>query len=152
VVSGYAADKLAARIGVFRSRLLFAVAGYTATAAILLLLVVRDRAWVLPILTLAMCATGTGNSCFWAIVQHVTRRNLAGRTIGYLNTLSQIAGAAAPLITGWLLGPQKQFGPAILVAGVCPVLAAICLLANGTRGLESTKVFLAGSRNRQIAQ
>jgi MFS family permease len=144
VISGYAADKLAARIGVFRSRLIFAAVGYVGTAAILLLLVVRDRAWVLPILTFAMCATGTGNSCFWAIVQHVTRKDLAGRTIGYLNTLSQIAGAAAPLVTGWLLGPQKQFGPAILVAGVCPVLAAICLLANGASGLERTKALLTG--------
>jgi MFS family permease len=144
VVSGYAADKLAARGGVFRIRLLFAAVGYAGTAAILLLLVVPDRAWVLPVFMFSMCATGIGNSSFWAIAQHVSPKNMAGRTIGYLNTISQIAGAAAPIVTGWILGPQKQFGPAILLAGVCPVLASACLLASGGHRLDETKAFLAG--------
>jgi MFS family permease len=136
VIAGYAADKLAARWGVFRIRVLFAAAGYLGTAAILLLLVVLDRAWVLPIFTLSMCATGTGNSSFWAIAQQVSPKNMAGRTIGYLNTLSQVSGAVAPVVTGWLLGPQKQFGPAILVAGLCPVLAGACLLACGSKAID----------------
>ena len=143
VAAGFAADKLAGRIGVFRSRLLFAVAGYLGTAAILLLLVVQNRNLVLPVLTFSICATGAGNSSFWAIVQQVSPKTLAGRSVGYLNTLSQVAGAVAPVVTGWILGPQKQFGPAILVAGICPVVAAICLLASGSAGLERTKAFLA---------
>jgi hypothetical protein len=69
---------------------------------------------------------------------------MVGRTIGYLNTVSVVAGAAAPLITGYILGPQRHFGPAILVAGVCPVLAAVCLLAAGAKGLEGMKALLAG--------
>jgi ACS family D-galactonate transporter-like MFS transporter len=144
ILAGFAADKLASRMGVFRVRVMFAVLGYTGTAAILLLLVVQDRFWVLPILTFSMCATGIGNSNFWAISQHLPPKNLVGRTIGYLNTVSQVAGAAAPVVTGWILGPQKHFGPAVLVAGVCPVLAAICLLAAGHNGLERTKALLAG--------
>jgi ACS family glucarate transporter-like MFS transporter len=144
VLAGSAVDKLAARIGVFRARLGFAVVGWAGTAAILLLLVTPDRSWALPILTFSMCATGIGNSNFWTIAQHVPPKNLVGRTIGYLNTLSQVAGMAAPVITGWILGPQKHFGPAIFVAGVCPVLAAGCLLAAGSKGLEWMKAFLAG--------
>ncbi len=146
VFAGIAADKLAARMGVFRVRLLFAAAGYAGTAAILLLLVAPDRSWIIPVLTFSMCATGIGNSNFWAISQHVPPKNMVGRTIGYLNTISQMAGAAAPVITGWILGPQKEFGPAILVAGVCPVLAAACLLATGHKELERTKLLLAGGR------
>jgi hypothetical protein len=144
VSAGWAVDKWAARIGVFPARLRFAVAGYIGTGAILLLLVARDRSWALPILTLAMCATGIGNSNFWTISQHVPPRNRVGRTIGFLNTISVAAGAAAPIITGLILGPQKHFGPAILVAGLCPVLAAFCLLAAGSRGLERMKALLAG--------
>ncbi len=144
VLAGLAVDKLAARIGVLRARLGFAVAGYAGTMAILFLLVVPNRAWALPILTLAMCATGIGNSNFWTISQHVPPKNLVGRTIGYLNTVSVGAGAAAPLITGWILGPQKHFGPAILVAGLCPGLAAVCLLLAGSTGLERMKGLLAG--------
>jgi hypothetical protein len=94
-----------------------------------------------------MCATGIGNSNFWAISQHVPPSSTVGRSVGYLNTLSQIAGAAAPVVTGWLMGPNKHFGPAILVAGVCPVFAAVCLMATGHKGLEKTKALLAGDMN-----
>jgi len=143
VIAGIAADRLAARIGVFRSRVLFAAAGYAGTAAILLLLILPDRAWVVPVFTFSMCATGAGNSSFWALVQHVPPANMVGKTIGYLNTLSQVAGVAAPIVTGWLLGPQKEFGTAIFVAGACPVLASLCLLAIGSGGLDRLKAFLA---------
>ena len=67
-----------------------------------------------------------------------------GRTVGFLNTISVAAGAAAPIITGWILGPQKDFGPAIVVAGVCPVLAGVCLLAAGSKGLSRIKSMLSG--------
>jgi MFS family permease len=144
VIGGLAADRVAARIGVFPARLWFAALGWAGTAAILLLLVAPNRSSALPILTIAMCATGIGNSSFWAISQHVPPKNMVGRTIGFLNTLSVAAGGAAPVITGYLLGPQKHFGPAILVAGVCPALAAVCLLIAGPQGLERMKMRLAG--------
>jgi ACS family D-galactonate transporter-like MFS transporter len=143
VLAGAAVDKLAGRIGVFQARLWFGVVGYIGTAAILLVLV-TDRSWVLPILTFAMCATGIGNSNFWTITQHASPKNMVGRTVGFLNTLSCVAGAVAPVITGLILGPQKHFGPAILVAGACPVLAAVCLLAAGSRGLARIKALFAG--------
>jgi MFS transporter, ACS family, D-galactonate transporter len=144
ILAGSVVDKLAARIGVFRARLWFAVVGYAGTGAILLLLVVPDRSWVLPVLTFSMCATGVGNSNYWTISQYVPPKNMVGRTIGFLNTISVFGGAAAPIITGWILGPQRQFGPAVFVAGVCPVLAAVCLLAAGSQGLEKMKALLMG--------
>jgi ACS family D-galactonate transporter-like MFS transporter len=145
VLAGYSADRLARGAGVFRVRVSFAAAGYLGTAAILLLLVLPGRAWVVPVFTLSMCATGMGNASFWAIAQHVSPANMTGRTIGFLNTLSQVAGVAAPLVTGWILGPaEKHFGPAILVAGICPVLAGACLLAAGSSGLQSLKATLGG--------
>lgn len=144
MLAGYSADRLARGAGVFRVRVLFAAAGYLGTAAILLLLVVPGRAWVVPVFTFSMCATGMGNSSFWAIAQHVSPAKMTGRTVGFLNTISQVAGVAAPLVTGWLLGPEKRFGPAILVAGICPVLAGACLIAAGGGGLEHLKAVLGG--------
>jgi MFS family permease len=144
VFAGALVDKVAARIGVFRARVWFAVVGYVGTSAVLLLLVAPDRSWALPILTFSMCATGIGNSNYWTIAQHLPPKNMVGRTIGFLNTIGQTAGIAAPILTGIILGPQKHFGPAILVAGVCPVLAAGCLLAAGSKGLGRMKAFLAG--------
>jgi ACS family glucarate transporter-like MFS transporter len=144
VASGWLADKCAARIGVFPARLGFAVAGYIGTGAILLLPLAPQRFWALPILTLAMCSTGIGNSSFWSISQHVPPRHRVGRTVGYLNTISVSAGAVAPVITGLILGPQKHFTPAIVVAGICPVVAAGCLLLAGSKGLEGMKAALGG--------
>ena len=143
IFAGAAADRLAARIGVFRARLWFGVLGYAGTGAILLLLV-TSRAWALPILTLSLCATGIGNSNYWTIAQHASPQKLVGRSIGFLNTISVAGGAAAPALTGWILGPQNHFGPAILIAGLCPVLAALCLLVAGTKGLGRIKTLLAG--------
>jgi cyanate permease len=144
VLGGIVADRLAARTGsVFRVRVAFAVAGYICSGAILLLLVLPGRAAVLPVLMFSICATGLGNSNYWAISQHVPPAHMVGRTIGYLNTVSQIAGAAAPLITGWVLGPQKQFGPALAIAGICPMLAALCLVVAGPGRLERMKQMLS---------
>jgi MFS transporter, ACS family, D-galactonate transporter len=151
IVAGAAADKLAARIGVFRARLWFGVIGYAGTAAILLLLV-TGRSWALLILALSLCATGIGNSNYWTITQHASPKSMVGRTVGFLNTASVLAGAAAPVITGWILGPEKRFGPAIVVAGLCPVAAAFCLLAAGTEGLSRIKALLAGEVCAQTGQ
>jgi ACS family D-galactonate transporter-like MFS transporter len=149
ILAGALADKLAQRLGVFRVRLLFVVSGYSAAAAVLLLLVAPDPYWVVPILTFSMCATGIGNSNFWAIAQHLPPKHAVGRSVGYLNTLSQMAGAAAPVLTGWMLGPRKEFGIAILVAGFCPLLAAACLARTGREGLERTKALLSGEMTLQ---
>jgi len=143
VIAGAAADRLAARIGVFRARLWFGVLGYVGTGAILLLLV-TNRSWSLPILAFSLCATGIGNSTYWTIIQHASPEKMVGRSVGFLNTVSVAAGAVAPIVTGWILGPQKHFGPAIIVAGVCPVLAALCLLVAGSKGLAKIKSLLAG--------
>jgi len=68
-----------------------------------------------------------------------------GGTTCYLNTISQIAGAAAPLITGWILGPDKQFGVALAIAGISAPLAAVCLLLTGANGLERMRKALGGA-------
>lgn len=145
IAVGAFADRLAGRVGVFRTRLLFAAGGYIGSSTVLLLLIMSNRDAVFPILLVSVCAAGIGNSNYWAIAQHAPPARMVGRTIGYLNTISQVAGAAAPLITGLILGPHKQFGPAILIAGTCPLLAAGCLIFAGSNNLERVKVLLAES-------
>ncbi len=144
VAAGVVADRLVKRVGsVFRVRLWFCAAGYLGSGAILLLLVLPGREAVWPVLLFAVCATGVGNSNYWAISQQAVPANLVGRATGYLNTISQIAGAAAPLITGWILGPQKEFGVALAIAGIAPILAAVCLIYAGASGLERMRHSLA---------
>jgi MFS family permease len=144
IAAGWVADRLVRRVGsVFRVRLWFCAAGYLGSGALLLLLVMPAKSAVLPVLLVAVCATGVGNANYWAIAQHAAPSHLVGRAIGYLNTISQFAGAAAPLITGWILGPEKQFTVAVAIAGVSAPLAAGCLVFTGVRGLERMRELLA---------
>jgi ACS family D-galactonate transporter-like MFS transporter len=145
IASGFVADRMVRRVGsVFRVRLWFCAAGHIGSGAILLLLVLPSRAAVLPVLLVAVCATGVGNSNFWALAQQTAPASLVGRAIGYLNTIAQVAGATAPLITGWILGPQKQFGVALTIAGISAPLAALCLILTGVGGLERMRTALIG--------
>ncbi len=140
IAGGFIADRLARKQGsVLRVRIAFAAVAYTLASTLLLLLIFPQRGAVLPVLIVSVCSVGLGNSNYWAIAQHVAPAQVVGRAIGYLNTISQVAGAAAPLITGWTLGPQKQFGVALAIAGLCPVLAALCFLLAGPKRLESLR-------------
>jgi MFS family permease len=149
IAAGFAADRLIARAGQLSElsvRVWFCASGYTGSGAILLLLALHGRGAVLPVLLFSVCATGIGNTNYWTISQQIVPAALVGRSIGFFNTISQIAGAAAPLITGWILGPEKEFSIALGIAGIAPVLAAGCLLYAGAKGLANTRRTLAAAQ------
>ncbi len=144
VLAGFLADRLATvRASVFGIRLLFLNLGLLGSSAILLLNFLPGRAPVLPVLILSVCSFGVASSSFWAIAQYASPSAMVGRAIGYLNTISQIGGVAAPLITGWTLGPHKDFRLAILLAGLSPVVSLFLLLLTGPQGLSKLKSDLA---------
>lgn len=146
IAAGWLADKFAARSGnVFRVRLWFAAAGLLGAGLVLILNVAPGRAPVLPVLIVSICSFGVASSGYWAIVQFVPPVSLVGRTVGYLNTLSQIGGIAAPLITGWTLGPHNNFGLAIFLAGVSPWIACVLLFIAGPGGLAKLKESLGNT-------
>ena len=148
---GWLADKLVAKKqAIFRTRLIFAAGGLLGASSILLLNVVGRSTLVLPILLISICSFGVTSSNYWAIAQHTPPAFLVGRSIGYLNTLSQIAGAVAPVITGWSLGPTKNFQFAISLAGVAPLIACVLLLIAGSDGLEGLKRTLAFANPTEI--
>lgn len=140
---GRFADSLAARHGVFKIRVLFASIAFASASLVLLLLVLKNNATVLPILIIAVTGVGIGNANYWSLAQHIPPSHMVGRAIGYLNTLSQIAGMLAPLITGWIIGPEKNFTIGLAIAGICPLLAAAALLSAGPKGLSETKEQMA---------
>lgn len=128
LIAGWVADKLSAnRASRIRIRALFGVVGLLAASAILFLNLTQIP--VLPVLLTAICGFGVASATLWTIAQSMASTLVVGRFIGYLNTLSQIAGVIAPLVTGWSLGPHNNFHFAISIAGFAPLLAAACLFA-----------------------
>jgi MFS family permease len=133
LASGLVADRVARRWeSAARARLVFAASGLIGASSLLALRFAPDRSWALPVLFAAMCSFGVANSSFWALAQAAAPAALIGRSVGYLNTIAQVAGAAAPQITGWLLGPTNRFGSALIIAGLCPAVASAALFVTGS--------------------
>jgi MFS family permease len=146
VLAGFLADRLVKKGGsVFGVRLSFAGLGLLGASSIVILNVTPGRTPVLPILVTSVCSFGLASSNFWAIAQYASPSAMVGRAIGFLNTLSQLGGVAAPLITGWSLGPHKDFTAAILIAGLCPIVSLVLLALAGSKKLGRLKSALAGS-------
>jgi MFS family permease len=134
IAVGLLADRIIARNGrALHVRLWFAATGFAGAGAILFLQHVQAQAAILAVLIFSTSSFGIGSSSFWALVQHLAPPYLTARVIGYFNTLSQLAGAVAPIITGYTLGPEKNFEIAILLAGASTVFASCILLATRPR-------------------
>jgi MFS family permease len=129
--SGALADRVIRRgRGAVRVRRLFVCAGFLSASLLGALAWVEKGGPVLPVALAALMGVGIGAGNYWALSQAVAPRGAAGRALGSQNMVAQVAGAAAPLATGLLLGPSRDFRTALLVAGVCPLvsIAAIVLL------------------------
>jgi MFS family permease len=152
LAAGWIADRLIGETGrVFRVRMWFVVIGLLGASSIILLELLPGRAPVLPILIISICSFGIANSSYWAISQHVPSAPMVGRSIGYLNTVSQIGGILAPLITGWTLGPQKHFQLALLIAGICPLAASLLIWLAGASSLDKLKACLSSGSELPFA-
>ena len=144
IVSGIWTDRLVRKsVSLFRVRLYFAAAGLLGASSLLLLNLLPDNRFVMSVLLLSVCSFGVVSGNFWTLAQNVAPPEKVGRIIGFLNTISQIGGITAPLITGQILGPAKHFPPAITIAGVCPLLALAPLFIT-SRGIERLRGRLHG--------
>jgi MFS family permease len=129
LLSGWLADRLLKKaVSPFAVRFRFAAGGLVGAASILFLNVLPSNALAIPVLILSVCSFGILSASFWTLAQNVAPPEKVGRVIGFLNTISQVGGVAAPLITGYTLGPTKNFTTAIAIAGVCPLIALVPLL------------------------
>jgi MFS family permease len=137
IISGIVADRLAARYGFLKVRVLCLMIGFAGASLLLLLNVTKGQSPVIPILVASICFFGVANSSFWTLAQSMAPAAIVGRVIGYLNTISQVAGSIAPVITGYTLGPQKDFHFAIAIAGTCPLLACGFLFI-AAKGIEKS--------------
>jgi MFS transporter, ACS family, D-galactonate transporter len=136
--SGAVADLVIRRKGdPIRVRKLFVCAGFIAASTLMALAWVERGGPVLPILLASLMGVGIGAGNYWALSQAATPRPVIGRALGFQNMVAQVAGAAAPLLTGFLLGPDRDFRTAILVAGGCPLIAAAALVFLVRRGDSS---------------
>ncbi len=140
IAIGWLADRAIRRNqNALRVRVGIAIAGFLGATLILLLVHVQSRRSVLLVLILSVCSFGAASTNFWAIVQHIAPAAFTARLIAYFNTLSQVAGALAPIVTGYTLGPAKNFTVAISLAGVSALSAALLLVVTGPQSIQTLK-------------
>ena len=105
-------------------RKIFVCCGFLLGSSSLLLLVVDSSAAVLAILILSLMGLGIATANYWALTQTISPAALIGRAIGYQNTIGNLAGICAPIITGLLVGESQNFQSSIIFAVVSLWVAA----------------------------
>ncbi len=62
------------------------------------------------------------------MTQAASPATLIGRVIGVQNTVANVAGICAPVVTGIIIGRTKNFDLAMIFAGASMLIAAACFL------------------------
>lgn len=124
-IAGKAADVVISRRGGPVSvRVAFVCSGFLLGSSSLLLLKVHTANAALGVLMFSLVGLSLASSNFWALSQSISPASMVGRMIGFQNTIANLAGVCAPILTGVLIGNTKNFDPAIWFAGCALWVAA----------------------------
>lgn len=130
LLAGVVADRVIKRTGAaaLTVRKAFVTLGFVLSCTIVMLAWLKPGANLLPLFLLSMGGMGFGVSNYWALTHLFSPAQLIGRAMGYQNMVAQLAGVAAPVVTGLLVGNDNRFTTAIVIAGLSPLVAAAVLL------------------------
>ena len=129
ILSGRLSDHFASRFGrPLLVRKLFVSGGLLLATSLAALLFVQSPAAVLASLLTAFTGIGFAGTNYWALAQFLTPAQIIARTVGYINTVGNIAGICAPLITGVLVGQSGNFQTSLLCVGGALLLGSAAFL------------------------
>jgi MFS family permease len=125
VAAGWIADRWIARGGsVTLARKTMTVTGLLVTTMILPVAVIRDHTTALALLMVASIGFGIFVSSHWAITQTIAGPVAAGRWTSLQNGVANLAGIAAPWLTGVVVESTGAFYLAFLVAAAVVLTGA----------------------------
>jgi MFS transporter, ACS family, D-galactonate transporter len=126
VVCGWVTDRLIARGGSpTRVRKTAAGLGLSLSTIILPVAVVRDVNVAMALLVTSCLCYGIFAPNLFAMTQTMAGPRAAGKWTGFQNGFGNLAGVAAPWLTGWVVQRTGQFYVAFLVAAIMALLAAV---------------------------
>jgi ACS family D-galactonate transporter-like MFS transporter len=129
VLGGWGADRwIRHGTSPTRARKTFVVSGILLSTLMLPSALVSNVNACIALLIAAYFAFGLFSSNHWAITQTLAGPWAAGRWTGLQNCLSNIAGIAAPYLTGWIVVKTGSFFLAFLSASVMMLVGAASYL------------------------
>jgi MFS family permease len=148
-ISGRAADRIIANgQAALAVRQRFVIVGFLIGSSLLLLLVIQSVTAVFAVLVCSLLGLGVASANYWALTQTISPSGVIGRVIGYQNTVANLAGICAPIITGHLVGETKNFQLAILFAGAALILASLSFaFLVSARGAEDFRAAIGAIRS-----
>jgi MFS transporter, ACS family, D-galactonate transporter len=124
-ITGWLADRaIAAGQTPTRIRKRCTVTGLTLASVVLAVVIIPGSAASMAILMFACLSYGIYTSSHWAITQTIAGPSAAGKWSGLQNSFANMAGVAAPAITGFVVDKTGQFFWAFAVSAVVVLIGA----------------------------
>jgi MFS transporter, ACS family, D-galactonate transporter len=129
VTAGWLSDRLIARGGSpTRVRKTFCGIGLLFSTLILPVSVIDNDRTAMVLLMTACLSYGLFSANLFAITQTLAGPRAAGKWTGMQNGFGNLAGVAAPWLTGWIVQQTGHFFVAFLVAASAALLGALCFV------------------------
>jgi MFS family permease len=127
IIAGVISDRLIkSGVSITWARKPFLVGGPLLVCAALLACAFGDRQVALAGLFVGMFGMGVQTPNIYASAQSMGGPRGAGRWVGFMNAIGNIAGIIAPIVTGFIVKETGSFYSAFIAAGAAAVLCALC--------------------------
>jgi MFS transporter, ACS family, D-galactonate transporter len=129
ILAGWAADRLIARgRNAVTVRKIFTIAGFVLAFSAAFGAFSHSTAVTLFLAVFSLSGLGLATANYWALTQTLTPRSASARVAGIQNTAANIAGIAAPWITGLLIQKTGSFNAPLVAVGFWLLVGIGCYL------------------------
>ena len=125
IASGWVADRLIARGGdAVKVRKGFTITGLLLAATEVFGSAADSHQWALFFSIFSLAGLGIATANYWALTQTVIPGSAIGRIGGLQNMASNLAGVAAPILTGWLIDTTGSYEAPMQAIAILLVIGA----------------------------
>jgi MFS family permease len=129
ILAGWAADRLIARgHNAVTVRKGFTIAGFVLAFSAAFGAFSHSTAVTLFLAVFSLSGLGLATANYWALTQTLTPRSVSARVAGIQNTAANLAGIAAPWITGLLVQKTGSFNAPLVAVGFWLLVGIGCYL------------------------
>ena len=129
ILAGWAADRLIARgRNAVTVRKAFTIAGFVLAFSAAFGAFSHSTAVTLFLAVFSLSGLGLATANYWALTQTLTPRSVSARVAGIQNTAANLAGIAAPWITGLLIQKTGSFHAPLVAVGFWLLVGIGCYL------------------------